>query len=344
MCNAWNHPPGCTCGWGGEGHAGAGFGGGSWSGGSYAVPPGRSYSGTREWHERDFTHPTRCPECGADVFFIRHNGGSVWVDPPLGWPWPKHACFDKPDEPTRTFSQWTAQSSGLTNPKLGIITSIIGDPRSAEPVLEVRFTDSSQASLILRWTPPDSSILGALVIVSQEDSLLLHQDHAEIPFHSFTRLESPAKRAPNSAPMVYCFRCKTVHRKGGYEHQRCSSMLGAKIHHKHRGKPTRPDLPPWRKHLEKKPPPAPRPAPITPKLAPALRLPTSDERVKQAIESVAKEAWAAAAGLETEEKRWKRAKQAALVLIRRLSPSIKGRVEHHYAFNKWLPLHSRKPK
>jgi hypothetical protein len=79
-------------------------------------------------------------------------------------------------------------------------------------------------------------------------------------------------------------------------------------------------------------------------LAPALRLPTSDERVKQAIESVAKEAWAAAAGLETEEKRWKRAKQAALVLIRRLSPSIKGRVEHHYAFNKWLPLHSRKPK
>tara|TARA_Y100001934_G_C11848619_1_gene538526 strand:+ start:390 stop:614 length:225 start_codon:yes stop_codon:yes gene_type:complete len=22
MCNAWNHPPGCTCGWGGEGHLG----------------------------------------------------------------------------------------------------------------------------------------------------------------------------------------------------------------------------------------------------------------------------------------------------------------------------------
>ena len=37
---------------------------------------------------------TRCPEgCGADVFFIRHNGGSLWVDPPLGWPWPKHECL-----------------------------------------------------------------------------------------------------------------------------------------------------------------------------------------------------------------------------------------------------------
>jgi len=32
------------------------------------------------------------------VFFIRHNGGSVWVDPPLGWPWDKHGCM-YPDEP-----------------------------------------------------------------------------------------------------------------------------------------------------------------------------------------------------------------------------------------------------
>ena len=27
------------------------------------------------------------------MFFIRHNGGSVWLDE-LGWPWPKHACFN----------------------------------------------------------------------------------------------------------------------------------------------------------------------------------------------------------------------------------------------------------
>ena len=28
---------------------------------------------------------TECPECAAEVFFIRHNGGSIWVDPPLGY-------------------------------------------------------------------------------------------------------------------------------------------------------------------------------------------------------------------------------------------------------------------
>ena len=94
MCNAWNHPPGCTCGWGGEGQLG---GGGGWPGG---YTPGINSSSYREgiiisypWESSDFCGPSRCPKCGADVFFIRHNGGSVWVDE-LGWPWPKHGCFD----------------------------------------------------------------------------------------------------------------------------------------------------------------------------------------------------------------------------------------------------------
>jgi hypothetical protein len=95
MCNAWNHPPGCTCGWGGEGHLG---GGGGWSG-DYTTPTIESFSYregalTTYRFESDFCCPTNCPKCGAEVFFIRHNGGSVWVDPPLGWPWPKHGCFD----------------------------------------------------------------------------------------------------------------------------------------------------------------------------------------------------------------------------------------------------------
>ena len=42
----------------------------------------------------DFCRPTHCPYCEEAVFFIRHNGGSVWVDE-LGWPWPKHGCFEE---------------------------------------------------------------------------------------------------------------------------------------------------------------------------------------------------------------------------------------------------------
>jgi len=37
--------------------------------------------------------PTRCPKCHAPVYFVRHNGGCVWLDS-LGHPWPKHPCFD----------------------------------------------------------------------------------------------------------------------------------------------------------------------------------------------------------------------------------------------------------
>ena len=37
---------------------------------------------------------TNCPDCGHRVYFIRHNGGSVWIDPPLGPPWYKHPCMD----------------------------------------------------------------------------------------------------------------------------------------------------------------------------------------------------------------------------------------------------------
>jgi hypothetical protein len=43
-------------------------------------------------------HRTRCPKCGGEVFFVRHNGGAVWFDE-LGKPWDKHGCFDLPVPP-----------------------------------------------------------------------------------------------------------------------------------------------------------------------------------------------------------------------------------------------------
>ena len=38
-------------------------------------------------------HFTKCPKCGGFVIFLRSNGGSVWLES-LGWPWPKHPCFE----------------------------------------------------------------------------------------------------------------------------------------------------------------------------------------------------------------------------------------------------------
>jgi hypothetical protein len=97
MCNAWNHPPDCRCGWGGDGHIGGGGGG---SAPTRGLPPLRltqspvQGSLTRwEFAGEDFTRQSRCPVCGAYVYFVRHNGGSMYFDD-LGSPWPKHGCFD----------------------------------------------------------------------------------------------------------------------------------------------------------------------------------------------------------------------------------------------------------
>lgn len=129
MCNAWNHPPGCTCGWGGEGHLG---GGGGWSGG-YTTPTTEPFSycdgaiTSYRYESSDFCRQTRCPKCGADVFFLRHNEGSVWVDE-LGWPWPKHGCFDDSGSATgyRFISDLSVRyAETAIKPKLGhVIKSI----------------------------------------------------------------------------------------------------------------------------------------------------------------------------------------------------------------------------
>ena len=99
MCNAWNHPPGCTCGWGGEGSGGF----------QYILRPARTtQSVLNKWrpydyndcsfvsyysNQSDFCRSTSCRDCGATVYLIHHNGGYVLVEE-LGWPWPIHPCFE----------------------------------------------------------------------------------------------------------------------------------------------------------------------------------------------------------------------------------------------------------
>lgn len=132
MCNAWNHPPGCNCGWGGEGHKGRREGNnavGTWSPRSWWA--GHAGSGTETWRSIGSTSSARsapslvgmvfrsasnakalaggrhyrkyetyitpnacCPVCRQKVFFYQSpDGGRVFFDA-LGPPWPKHPCTD----------------------------------------------------------------------------------------------------------------------------------------------------------------------------------------------------------------------------------------------------------
>lgn len=132
MCNAWNHSPGCTCGWGGSGSTG----GGNFGGRSYSLEtpssqhntlsdslfiklirkrnnnnyenisekdfPGR-YSkdsdssrfdslGT-ESHNKERTYQTKCWYCGDEVFYHTNGFGDCVLFDELGHPWQVHECW-----------------------------------------------------------------------------------------------------------------------------------------------------------------------------------------------------------------------------------------------------------
>lgn len=100
MCNAYNHPYGCTCGFGGEGHKGNR--GNFEDEDSFTFQNGESgpYLPIAERHSKlkkafSFTIPNaKCPVCGDSVFFYQNEYGSRVFFDELGPPWPKHPCTD----------------------------------------------------------------------------------------------------------------------------------------------------------------------------------------------------------------------------------------------------------
>lgn len=137
MCNAHNHPPGCRCGWGGEGHLGGGAG--RWWGPGELPPQQAAYFNP---DPENFCRRTQCPkpDCRRWVYFIRHNGGSVWVNE-LGIPWPKHECFDGNNRPdSRHFlGMLNAVMAGMKKPELGIVTSVSYPPMSSRLHIVVKW-------------------------------------------------------------------------------------------------------------------------------------------------------------------------------------------------------------
>jgi hypothetical protein len=178
MCNAWNHSPGCNCGWGGDGHAGSG-GGGQWSTIGYS-------SGASAYSHRfyDVCHPTICPECQSEVYFIRHNGGSVWVDE-LGWPWPKHDCFNHPGSP-ESYNYVTSLANlphASPDQNLGLIYRISRPQSPIGPRLQIGCLDGSLLAALGRPGLPYEQLLGELVIVSRESAQLRHSRLGNFPIN-----------------------------------------------------------------------------------------------------------------------------------------------------------------
>ncbi len=133
MCNAWNHAPGCTCGWGGD------TGGGGWrdqppSPVRYlSVADGKLWQRGQDLTFESFCNPNaRCPVCGASVFFVQTMyGGRVFFDD-LGPPWPKHPCTDNYFRTTRV--------PMVLSPSQSIRSVMAWRSKGWEPLIDVNVT------------------------------------------------------------------------------------------------------------------------------------------------------------------------------------------------------------
>lgn len=103
---------------------------------------------------------TKCPRCKQQVFFLRHNGGSVWLDE-IPWPWPKHSCFQ--EEAEELPPDWLSPQE-------------VGSPSK---LVRLRACGRNRAS-IHPVTPRDKKFfnhLGNVDIQSDDDPTLNHFDN-----------------------------------------------------------------------------------------------------------------------------------------------------------------------
>lgn len=122
---------------------------------------------------------TNCPKCDGEVFFLRHNGGSVWLDE-LGWPWPKHECFTEPSPPWLTFfAKHKPKSEGAL--PFGLVVKADWLPRDARgPSRLVLAIDAGQDGRLCLAIPGANSadyLMGRLVSVDLPAGRLMTSNH-----------------------------------------------------------------------------------------------------------------------------------------------------------------------
>lgn len=126
-----------------------------------------------------------CPNCGERVYFIRHNGGSLWVEE-LGWPWEKHPCMS-PDERSETTFQTvrTAPIPGRGNPQ-GAIVRFVSYQKAANACRVDIETLKQERSPWIVWDVADpTALLGAIVAFSEDGTQLVHPGHGVYRMEEF---------------------------------------------------------------------------------------------------------------------------------------------------------------
>jgi hypothetical protein len=183
--------------------------GGGWSCGGYDGSRIVDYAGYSRSDE-SCCFLTTCPECGDKVYFVRYNGGSVWINPPLGWPWYKHSCMDRPNSSPSSGRSALVSNSSLIASRQGK-GLIIGIVKEAETSASKRCTvinleTGKDQNVVLLLKNNAGFLVGRLVVYDQKSRIVLWLENNSYAF----RVVAPIKAASEGQAPIECPECHTV--------------------------------------------------------------------------------------------------------------------------------------
>lgn len=195
----YNHFSNCSCGW----CNGSGYG--QYGSGAY-TPSNTEVFTPFLWKlfDSDYTRQTNCPRCHKLVYFVRHNGGSVWLDD-LGWPWPKHHCFCddiSSDAFHKTIEASHSTSEVIVKNNIGVIVAVecrparSGDSERFHLYLLVHYLDDNFVTVVIGGRHNPKDLLGEIIVFSKRTNQIIYprinQSHHLGIFQSDRLTNSPS--------------------------------------------------------------------------------------------------------------------------------------------------------
>lgn len=141
---------------------------------------------------------TKCPKCSDAVFFIRHNGGSVWIDPPLGPPWYRHDCMNvagqsASGDPRQRTSIVDTELLDELGEREGIITGVVNISEISEDrrrtLLTIEVGEAEDLVVLVKGGA--DSFVGKIVIVDGPQRLIFCADERRFAFSIPNTLSVP---------------------------------------------------------------------------------------------------------------------------------------------------------
>jgi hypothetical protein len=186
--------------------------GGGWACYGYGGSSANDYAGYYRSDE-SCCFLTTCPECGDEIYFVRHNGGAAWIDPPFGWPWYKHPCMDRHYMSAKgTRSTLVAESSATSEQRKDVVIGVV---REAETSASKRCTvlnieTGSDQNIVLLMKNNAGFLTGRLVIYNYEDKSVSWLENESYTFRVIVSIKTGADGYEPSQTQIECPECHFV--------------------------------------------------------------------------------------------------------------------------------------